>query len=93
MLLPNIRRISIRYDESDPESHHTGHTHDGQQLKELEKLGPKLKGIGMGVVLHYPGITIAHETNFPSFSVCKRGSAISRRRWTGSSGQDWVFKL
>ena len=62
------------------------------QLKELEKLGPKMKGIG---TYHIPSLILTRSQSASTFSipVCQGGPPVARRRRACPSRQDRLFEL
>lgn len=64
------------------------------QLKELEKLGPKLKGIGMSRISDFERPSDLESLcwrDVQSVSVSEGSIAISCGWWVGFSGQDRIF--
>ena len=71
-----------------------------QQLKELEKLGPKMKGIGdyySHIFSFFPRISVVFalldEVDFCSRTVRQGGPTVARRRQPRSVGQNRVVEL
>ena len=60
------------------------------QLKELEKLGPKMKGIGWSSVCASAIRALSVPCSIP---ISERSTAISRGRWACAGRQDWVVEL
>jgi len=64
-----------------------------KQLKELEKLGPKMKGIGDITHMDSVRFRLTRRGKISSFAVRQGGPAVARRRQSRPDGQNRLVEL